>query len=129
VQRWKEALVLWWWVVGCASWMGLEELEALPPDFPIEVVGEPGNITTLKESGQVSVDLAFEDEAKARAGWSRLRERAEAVGFAVTDEGHADKRDHVVLEGPGGKLKLSCCPRRADRQRLVLLTWWEPSAR
>lgn len=110
-------------MAGCASWLGLEELEAMPPGFPLEVDAPTGKITRAS-NGQVSVDLTFPDEGRARTHWTRLRKDAEAAGWKVTLEGHRDKKDRVVLAGEQGRIELACCRQRADRQHLVFVSWW-----
>lgn len=112
--------------LACAALVGLDELEELPDDFPLTLQGEAGRITAPKGGEQVSVDVAFADEALARDGWSALRQQALSRGFTMVEQGPVDKRERVVLEGPRGKLTLDCCPRRVDRQRLVLVSWWAP---
>lgn len=113
--------------IGCASFFGLRVLDELPEEFPIAIDAELGHVTTPTEGGQVSVDVVYDDAEAARAGWAELRARAEAQGFVVTEEGRVDKRDRVLLEGPEGRLELGCCPARADRRPLVLVTWWAPA--
>ncbi len=119
--------LLWLGLLGCPSWYGLERLDALPPDFPLLLEAELGEITT-SAGGQVAVDLVFETEAEAREAWTRLAAQAEAKGFARAEEGRVGKRDRVVLSGPGGRVELGCCPTRADRAALVFVSWWRPDA-
>lgn len=109
---------------GCTSWMGLEELQALPPGFPLELAGETGRIARHTDGGQVSVDVVFEDEAAARAGHAVLLEQAAARGFVESDRGKRKKWDYVELKGDAGRLEFGCCPARADTKRLVLVSWW-----
>lgn len=116
---------MWILLAGCASLVGIEELPGIPEAFPIELEGEPGHVTK-SAIGQVAVDMAHPDEETARQAWEAMISQAEDRGYVVADRGVRDKRDHVVLEGPKGKLELACCARRADRQRLVLVSWWVP---
>lgn len=116
------------WLAACAALVGIDELEGVPAGFPVELEGQDLGHVTRSPTGQVAVDVAFFDVERARAGWKTLIAEAESKGFAVTDRGHVDKRDRVVLEGPQGKLELSCCAGRADRRQLVLVSWWAPSA-
>jgi hypothetical protein len=113
------------WMLGCASLVGIEELPALPTDFPLTLEGEIGHVTR-SPVGQLAVDVAFSDEERARTAWNKLVTQAEARGFTVTHRGHLDKRDRVVLEGPDGKLEVACCRQRADRRQLVFVSWWAP---
>lgn len=115
--------MLWLVITGCASWLGLQELEQLPAGFPLAIDGPTGKITRA-DSGQVAVDLPFAEELDARARWQALREQAVASGFRVTLEGHRDKMDRITLDGTGGRLELACCRQRADRQHLVFVSWW-----
>lgn len=110
-------------LLACASLVGIEELDELPARFPLEIAAPTGHVTRAP-SGQVAVDAVYEDAAAARAGWARLVEAAEGDGFSRVEEGRVDKRDRVVLEGPRGRLQLDCCPQRADRRHLVLVSWW-----
>lgn len=115
-----------WWLLGalgCASLMGLEELESLPEGFPLEVGAETGKITRV-EGGPVAADLVFDEGEDARAHWKKLRADAEAAGWRVVTEGREGKRDRVVLEGDDGKLELGCCLQRADRRHLMFVSWW-----
>jgi hypothetical protein len=113
---------------GCTSWMGLEELEALPPGFPLALEGETGRIARHTDGGQISVDVVFEDEAAAKAGHAALLEQAAARGFAESDRGARKKWDYIELKGEGGRLEFGCCPARADTRRLVLVSWWGTDA-
>lgn len=115
---------MWILLAGCASLVGIEELPGVPEGFPIEVQGEPGHVTR-SPIGQVAVDLAHPDDETARAAWTAMIEQAEARGWVVGEREKRDKRDHVVLHGPDGRLDLACCARRADRQHLVLVSWWD----
>lgn len=114
-------------VLACAQLGGLQELDALPADFPLALSAPLGQITT-SGGGQVAVDLVFETEEEARAGWEGLREQALAAGFAQVDAGKVGKRDRVVFTGPRGRLEVSCCPKRADTAVLVFVSWWAPKA-
>lgn len=114
-------------LVGCASLGGLRELETLPPDFPLTIEGETGQITVPVGGTQVAVDVVFDEEESARAAFEALRVQAAQAGFAVIEEGKQKKRDRVVLSGPKGKLDLQCCAARADRRQLVLVSWWPPT--
>jgi hypothetical protein len=118
-------LMAWWMgcMLGCASLAGLEELEALPPAFPLEV-GAPTGRITRGESGLVAVDLLFDEKSDAVAHWTKLRTDAEASGWTVASEGRKGKRDTVVLESPQGRVELGCCLQRADRLHLVFVSWW-----
>lgn len=111
-------------LTSCTSWMGLEELEALPPGFPLALEGETGRIARHAEGGQVSVDVVFEDEAAAQAGHGKLLAQAAARGFVESDRGARKKWDYVELKGDAGRLEFGCCPARADTKRLVLVSWW-----
>ncbi|MCB9679363.1 MAG: hypothetical protein H6737_29935 [Alphaproteobacteria bacterium] len=114
------------WLVACASLAGLEELDALPADFPLALEGETGKITRMAgPDGQLAVDVVFDDEEHARAGYAALRAQAESRGFAFVDEHHMKKRDETVLQGPDGKLQLGCCQQRADRRWLLFVSWWK----
>lgn len=114
----------WLWVwLACASWVGLEELDGPPADFPLTLTGEPGHFTRAA-SGAVSVDLAFDDEALARAAADRLRAEAEGRGFRPVAETVEKKRTTTRLDGAPGRIDVGCCPQRADRRWLVLLSWW-----
>jgi len=115
--------LLLWLGLGCASLLGLEELDEVPDEFPLVVAAPTGKVTRA-EHGQVSVDLVFDDEAAARAHWGRLRRTAEADGWKVTGEGRQGKLDQVTLEGPEGRLVLGCCRPRVDRRQLVFVSWW-----
>lgn len=115
---------LWLWLPGCASLAGLQELEALPSTFPLSIEAPLGRITSPRGGTQISVDLVHPDEQAARSDWRALIEQATHRGLAVVEEGRVDKRDRVVLEGASGRLQLECCPQRADRQRLILISWW-----
>lgn len=117
-------MFLAWWM-SCAWLVGLEELEALPPGFPLDVAAETGKITAPPEGGQVAVDAVFETADAARAGFQTLITQATERGFAERDRAVVDKRDQVVLEGPSGRVTLGCCPVRADRRHLVFVTWEE----
>lgn len=110
-------------LLGCVSWLGLEELDAMPSEFPLEVAAPTGKITRAT-NGQVAVDLPFAAEEDARTHWKKLRRDAEAAGWRVTLEGYRDKKDRVLLEGTDGRLELACCRQRADRQTLVFVSWW-----
>ncbi|HHO50754.1 MAG TPA: hypothetical protein ENK18_07725 [Deltaproteobacteria bacterium] len=103
-------------------------LDALPSDFPLSFEAPTGKITSPRGGDKISVDLVYEDEPSARAGWLALQEQATARGFTMEEAGTADRREHAVLSGPGGRLKLSCCPQRVDRSRLILVSWWPPDA-
>jgi hypothetical protein len=120
-------MVLWLLLAGCAQLGGLQELDALPADFPLPILVEVG-VMTRAPGGQVAVDVVFDTEDEARVGWQHLRDEATARGFTELEAGRVGKRDRVVLTGPGGRLELGCCPARADRQLLVLVSWW-PAAR
>lgn len=115
------------WLAACASLVGIEELAALPKGFPVGLSGQELGHVTRSPTGQVAVDVAFMDVDGARAGWNAFIADAEAKGFVVTDRGHVDKRDRVVLEGADGKLELACCAGRADRRQLVFVSWWAPN--
>lgn len=120
--------VLWSWLAACASMGGLVELDRLPADFPLALdAAEVGQITTPRTGGQVAVDLVFETEEEARAGWDALRDQALAAGFVAEGEGKVGKRDRRVFAGPAGRLELSCCPKRADTAVLVFVSWWRPA--
>jgi hypothetical protein len=116
--------MLWMALVGCASMMGLEELEAVPADFPLTIGTDIGHVTTLGDK-QVAVDLVFRTEEDARAGWDVLSAEAAAKGFAAGETGRRKKREFRTFEGEAGKLELGCCLRRADKQWLVFATWWK----
>ncbi len=118
------ALVLALGLGGCTSWMGLEELETLPPDFPLALDAETGRIARHTEGGQISVDLVFEDEAAAQSHLSALLAQSRVKGFTESDRGERKKWDYVELKGDKGRVELGCCPARADRKRLVLVSWW-----
>ncbi len=109
-------------LAACTSWVGLEEISELPSTFPLEVRGEIGHITT-NAAGVVAVDLAHPDDATAREAWNAMIVEAEGRGFTLVERGRTRKWERVTLEGPAGRLELGCCPRRADRQHLVLLSW------
>jgi len=109
--------------LGCASWFGLEVIDELPADFPLEPSGEIGHITRTR-AGHVAVDEVFEDAEAARAAWETQIARATSRGFTETSRERRDKRDVAVLEGARGRLELQCCPRRADRKALVLVSWF-----
>lgn len=114
----------WWWgLLACQAVLGLEELEALPEGFPIEVGAPTGHITRSPQ-GQVAADLVFDRPEAARARWQQLRVDAEAAGWTVVTEGHEGKRDRVVLEGAQGRLELGCCLQRSDRKHLAFVSWW-----
>ncbi len=115
-------------LAGCASCMSLDELDTLPDGFPLDVaaIGEVGHITSAQTSSQVSVDVVFENKADAQAGWAALQDQAVAKGFEQTDTGARKKWDFVEMAGAPGKLELGCCPDRADRRTLVLVSWWPP---
>jgi hypothetical protein len=121
-----EGVVVLLWLAACAALVGLEELTEVPEAFPLELRGETGRITSPPGGGQVSVDLAFEEEDEARRAWGELKDEAISRGFSVIEEGPVDKRERVVLQGPGGRVVLDCCPKRVDRQRLVLVSWFAP---
>ncbi len=107
---------MWTWLlVSCASWFGLSELDALPTDFPLDVDVETGHITS---------PVVHDDAEVARATGIALRAQAEARGFVVAEERREKKRERVVMTGPDGRIELGCCPQRADRRHLVLITWW-----
>lgn len=112
-------------LLACASLARLTELEELPADFPLAVDGELGRITTPQAGGQVSVDVVHPSQEAARETWKALRQQAEFKGFEVTEEGHRDKRDRVILERPSQRIELGCCRQRADRQWLVFVTAWK----
>lgn len=114
-------------LVACASWYGLRELDALPPDYPLTLDGDLGQITVPADGGQVAVDLVFETEDEARAAWTALQDQVVARGFAKVDEGRVKKRDRIVYEGPQGRIELACCPTRADTAVLVFVSWWRPT--
>lgn len=116
---------------GCAQSAGLEELTAVPADFPIVLTGETGKITRSEGAGQVAVDLVFETKPAAEAAWAALKAQVDAKHW----------KTQAPLKGPAGgkkakweveaymlpdtsRLELSCCPARADRRSLVLVSWW-----
>lgn len=111
-------------LTACASWFGLEVIEEVPPNFPITLRGEPGQVTRT-EGGHVAVDEVHESEEAARTSWAALRAESIARGFQVTNSERRGKREVMVLEGPAGKLELQCCAQRADRKWLVLVSWFE----
>jgi hypothetical protein len=116
-----------WMLVGlvaCEALTGLDQLDAVPADFPLTIEGETGVITSPRDSEQVSLDLVFDKVDAARSAWEGLRAQAEGKGFVVVEEGKHGKRDTVVLEGPQGKLELGCCLQRADRRQLAFVSWW-----
>ncbi len=114
-------------LIGCASWYGLRELDALPSDYPLALPGAVGQITEPATGGQIAVDLVFETEDEARAAWEALQAQVVERGFAKVDEGRVNKRDRVAFEGPRGRVEVSCCPKRADRAVLVFVSWWRPT--
>ena len=120
-----RGLWLFLFATGCASLMGLDELETLPADFPIAIEGEVGHITAMKDGRQIAVDAVFPSEEKAREGWQALEAAAKANGFEKKERSTRDKKERVLLQGPKGKIELACCPQRADRQWLVYVTWWK----
>lgn len=111
--------------LSCASLFGLEELDELPGDFPLDLPGDRGNVTQ-SPGGHVAVDAGFETEAEARAAWDALTGQGVGAGFVQGDTERRGKHEVRVLEGPGGKLELHCCPQRADRSWLVLVSWFRP---
>lgn len=115
---------LLWTLVGCASWFGLVELQELPEGFPLELTAPTGKITRTEDQRHVAVDQVFESEAEARAAFEALQKQAAAQGYAGGALERRDKRDVADLAGPSGRLVMQCCPRRADRQFLVLVSWF-----
>lgn len=108
---------------GCASLLGLEQLDTIPADFPTQL-GAPTGTITRAPHGQVSVDLTFDKPEQARAHWEKLHHQLEAEGWQVDIQGRQGKLDRVVLLGDRGRIELGCCRPRADRQQLVFVSWW-----
>lgn len=112
---------------GCAWMAGLEELDAVPEGFPVEIAENTGRITVSEASGAVAVDLLFEEEDGARTRWTALRAELLAQGYTEAGEREEKKWTVASFAGPKGKVELGCCPARADRQHLVLVSWWPPA--
>jgi hypothetical protein len=111
-------------LAGCQWLTGLEELDTVPPDVPIAVDASRVGIVTRSATGQVSFDLAHAKPEMAEAAFEELEQQAVAKGFERKKKLKMKKREVHVMEGPGGRLELSCCPQRADRQQLVLVAWF-----
>ncbi len=109
---------------GCKALTGLEELETIPADVPIEVDADRVGIITRSSHGQVSFDLAHAKPEMAEAAFEALEKQAVEKGFERRKKLMLKKREVHVMHGPGGRLELSCCPQRADRQQLVLVSWF-----
>lgn len=127
----SAAVLLSLLAAGCARSAGLEELDAVPADFPIELTGQTGKITRSDGAGQVAVDLVFESKPEAEAAWTALKARADAHHWKSQPPlpgpkgGKKEKWSvEAYLLPDTGRLELSCCPARADRRSLVLVSWW-----
>jgi hypothetical protein len=112
-------------LAGCPSWYGLTVLDALPPEFPVTPVGEPGNVTVSAPSddGRVgtAVDLAFDEEEQARAGYDAVR--AELLSEGWTEAGPLVDAEGASFSRGAETVELSCCRARADRSKLVFVVW------
>ena len=109
---------------GCQWLTGLEELDTVPSDVPITVDASRVGVVTRSATGQVSFDLAHAKPEMAEAAFEALEKQAVEKGFERTKKLTLKKREVHVMEGPGGRLELSCCPQRADRQQLVFVAWF-----
>ncbi len=117
-------------LTACAQSAGLEELSALPADFPVELNGEIGHITRSPRAGQVSADIVFEEGNAARASYSELEARVAAQGWLPGEARIESKKWEVAaFDSQKGHVELGCCPARADRRHLILVTWWPPEAK
>jgi hypothetical protein len=114
---------------GCARSAGLEELDALPEGFPLKLEGEIGNITRSKTAGQVSADLVFELEPAAREGYAGLLAQVHAKHWKTATPSPGKRKWEVeAFDLPDqSRLELGCCPARADRRHVVLVSWWPKS--
>jgi len=115
---------------GCAQSAGLVELEAVPADFPLVLEGETGKITRSEGAGQVSVDLVFENKTDATKTWEALKAQAGSKHWKTQEP--IDTRRKWDVEAymlpDTSRLELGCCPARADRRNIVLVSWW-PAAK
>ncbi len=104
---------------------GLEELPALPRDFPVTVAAPTGRITRAPDAGQVATDVLFDDEAAARAAFASYVTELHDHGFQPDGQPPpATKWESQSFAGANGRVVLGCCPKRADGQVLVLVSWW-----
>ena len=110
-------------LLGCPSIFGLEELDTLPPDFPLALDGDLGNITRSSGGEKVSVDIAFDTEEQAREAWESLQAQAKGRGFEPGAVVQEKNRSTQTMDSTRGRLELGCCPRRADRRYLVFVGW------
>lgn len=117
--------------LGCASSAGLEELSAIPADFPLELTGETGKITRSENAGQVSVDLVFETKSEAEKMWATLKDQAGAKHWKTQEPLPGRRKWEVVAyELPDtSRVEVGCCPARADRRHIALVSWWPASER
>lgn len=115
---------------GCAESAGLEELASVPADFPLALEGETGKITRSAGAGQVSVDLIFETGEEAAQMMASLKAQALGKPWTAQEPLPGKRRWEVdAYQLPdSGRVELGCCPTRADRRHLVLVTWWPPAA-
>ena len=76
---------------------------------------------------QVSVDIVFEQAEPAVAAHTALEARIVEEGWQPGTARIQSKKWTVdAYDSPKGHLELGCCPARADRRHLILVSWWPP---